>query len=178
MGTADFAKLAANRAELNWSDTDILGMLVRRIANTSPRLADYCLRARILFDEDGALGLLPRIENPGNAYPLLERMAGEYMGAGIKKGYVRNWVLDHLRDGNAQLSPRTLVRLFEQAASKDAHNRTLTPPRLLHPTALREALDDVSQDHVIQAETSEWNGSMGCASVCAGVRSSPGLVRK
>lgn len=155
MGTADFAKLSANRAELSWSDTDTLGMLVKRIANTSPRLADYCRRAGILFDEDDALGLLPRIEEPGNAYPLLERIAGEYMGAGIKKGYVRNWVLDHLRDGNAQLSPRALVRLFEQAASKDAHNRTLTPPRLLHPTALREALDDVSQDHVIQAET-EW----------------------
>lgn len=156
MGTADFAKLAANRAELNWSDTDILGMLVKRIANTSPRLADYCSRARVSFDEDDALGLLPRIERPENAYPLLERFVGEYMGVGRKKGYVRNWVLDHLRDGNAQLSPRTLVRLFEAAARKDAHNRTLTPPRLLHPTALREALDDVSQDHVTQAVTSEW----------------------
>ncbi len=156
MGTADFAKLAANRSELEWSDADILGMLVKRIANTSVRLADYCRRARISFTQDEALGLLPKIEKPGDAYPLLERFAGEFMGAGRKKGYVRNWVLDHLRDGNAQISPRTLVRLFEQAARKDARNLTLRPPRLLHPTALRDALDDVAQDHVTQAVSSEW----------------------
>ena len=156
MGTADFAKLAANRSELGWSDTAILGMLVKRIANTSEALADYCRGARIAFDRDETLGLLPKIDKPEHAYPLLERIAGEYMGAGRKKGYVRNWVLDHLRDGNAQISPRTLVRLFEQAALKEAPNRTLVPPKLLHPTALRQALDDVSKDHVTQAISSEW----------------------
>ena len=156
VGAADFAKLAANRSELHWSDADILGMLVKRIANTSQRLADYCRRAKISFDHDDTLGLLPKIDKPDNAYPLLERFAGEYMGVGRKKGYVRNWVLDHIRDGNAQLSPRTLVRLFEQAALKDAPNRTLPPPRLLHPASLRQALDDVSRDHVTQAISSEW----------------------
>ena len=156
LGTADFAKLAANRSELNWSDSAILGMLVKRIANTSEPLAEYCRGARISFGQDETLGLLPRIEKPESVYSLLERFSGEYMGAGRKKGYVRNWVLDHLRDGNAQISPRTLVRLFERAAQKEAHNRSLTAPKLLHPTALREALDDVSQDHVTQAASSEW----------------------
>ena len=47
MGTADFAKLAANRSELAWSDANLLGMLVKRIANTSAPLADYCRGARI-----------------------------------------------------------------------------------------------------------------------------------
>ena len=156
MGTADFAKLAATRAELVWSDTAILGMLIKRIANTSESLADYCRGARLSFAQDGILGLLPKIERPDNAYALLERFSGEYMGAERKKGYVRNWVLDHLRDGNGQVSPRTLVRLFEQAALKEVPNRTLRPPRLLHPASLRQALDDVSQDHVTQAISSEW----------------------
>ena len=156
MGTVDFAKLAANRSELAWSDANLLGMLVKRIANTSAPLADYCRGARIAFSQDEALGLLPKIERPEHAYPLLERIAGQYMGAGRKKGYVRNWVLDHLRDGNAQVSPRTLVRLFEQAAMKDTSHHTLRAPKLLHPTALRLALDDVSHDHVTQAISSEW----------------------
>ena len=156
MGTADFAKLAANRSELAWSDANLLGMLVKRIANTSAPLADYCRGARIAFSQDEALGLLPKIERPEHAYPLLERIAGQYMGVGRKKGYVRNWVLDHLRDGNAQVSPRALVRLFEQAAMKDTSRHTLRAPKLLHPTALRLALDDVSHDHVTQAISSEW----------------------
>ena len=156
MGTADFAKLAANRAELEWSDAALLAMLVKRIANTSERLAAYCRGARIRFEEHDALGLIPEIKEPREAHPLLERLSGEFMGAGKKKGFVRSWVLAHLRDGNDRVSPRSLVRLMEQAAGKDAVNRTLRPPRLIHPTALRQALDDVSDGHVTQGVSSEW----------------------
>ena len=156
MGTADFAKLAANRAELVWSDAALLGMLVKRIANTSDALAAYCRSGRIRFDEHDTLGLIPRVKEPRAAFPLLERLAGEFMGAGRKKGLVRNWVLAHLRDGNDQISPRSLVRLFEQAAVKEAANQSVRPPRLIHPTALRQALDDVSDNHVTQGISSEW----------------------
>ena len=156
MGTADFAKLAANRAELQWSDAALLAMLVKRIANTSAGLAAYCRSARIRFTEHDVLGLVPEVQEPGDAYALLDRMSGEFMGAGKKKGFVRNWVLAHLRDGNDRVSPRTLVRLIEQAAGKDAANQNLRPPRLIHPTALRQALDDVADGHVTQAISSEW----------------------
>jgi len=156
MGTADFAKLAANRAELEWSDAALLAMLVKRIANTSERLAAYCRGARIRFEEHDALGLIPEIKEAREAHALLERLSGEFMGAGKKKGFVRSWVLAHLRDGNDRVSPRSLVRLMEQAAGKDAVNRTLRPPRLIHPTALRQALDDVSESHVTQGVSSEW----------------------
>ena len=156
MGTADFAKLAANRAELTWSDAALLAMLAKRIVNTSDDLATYCQRARLRFDQNATLGLIPRITEPGDAWTLLERLAGEFMGAERKKGFVRSWVLAHLRDGNGQISPRSLVRLLEQAASKDVVNQSLRPPRLIHPTALRQALDDVSDNHVTQGTSSEW----------------------
>lgn len=156
MGTADFAKLAANRAELAWSEAALFAMLVKRIANTSADLAAYCRGARIRLDEHEALGLIPEIKEPHDAYPFLERLSGEFMGAGRKKGFVRNWVLAHLRDGNDQVSPRSLVRLVEQAAGKHAANQSMHPPRLIHPTALRQALDDVSDNHVTQGISSEW----------------------
>ncbi len=156
MGTADFAKLAANRVELSWPDAAILGMLVKRIANTTAGLAVYCRKARIEFDQDDRLGLIPRIDSPDQARPLIERMAGEFMGANRKKGLVSNWVFDHLRDGVGAVSPRNFVRLFELAAGKESANQALRPPRLLHPTALRQALEDVSDDHVRQGVTNEW----------------------
>ncbi len=155
MGTADFAKLAANRAELRWSNAAILGMLVKRIANTSPGLAEYCRGARIKFADEEHLGLLPQIGRPDDAFPLLQRMVGEHMGANKKKGYVRNWVFTHLYDGNEHISPRTMVRLFECAATKDAVNQTVRVPRLLHPTGLRQGLGDVATDHVAQGHH-EW----------------------
>ena len=156
MGTADFAKLAATRAELRWSDAALLGMLVKRIANRSEGLAEYCKGGRIKYERNHVLGLMPRIERPEDAFPLLHRLAGEFMGAGRKKGYVRNWILAHLRDGSGEISPRSLVRLIEQAAGKDAANQSVPTPRLIHPTALRQALDDVSSSHVTQGISSEW----------------------
>ena len=157
MGTADFAKLAANRAELVWSNAAILGMLVKRIANTSSELAEYCrgTKTKIGFEQHARLGLIPRVERPEDAFPLLERMVGEHMGATRKKGYVRNWIFTHLHDGNKHISPRTMVRLFESAATKDAANQLVSAPRLLHPTALRQGLSDVARDHVTQGHH-EW----------------------
>lgn len=141
--------------ELTWSNAAILGMVVKRIANTSPELAEYCSGAKIGLDRQGPLGLMPRVERPEDAFPLLERMIGEHMGATRKKGYVRNWVFTHLYDGNKHISPRTMVRLFESAATKDAANQAIPEPRLLHPTALRQGLADVATDHVAQGHH-EW----------------------
>lgn len=157
MGTADFAKLAASRAELVWSNAAILGMLVKRIANTSTELKEYCrgTKTKIAFEEHPQLGLIPRVKRPEDAFPLLERMVGLHMGATKKKGYVRNWIFTHLHDGNMHISPRTMVRLFETAATKEAANQLAPVPRLLHPTALRQGLNDVATDHVTQARH-EW----------------------
>ena len=154
--SADFAKLAANRADLTWSETAILNMLVKRIANTSDELGDYCGRAGIRFENDPVLGRIPRNQDTGGGFRLLERMCGQHMGAGRKKGFVRNWILNHLRDGEGQVAPRTIVQLIEKAAGKDAANGNLRSPRLLHPVALRQALEDVSTNHVVQATSGEW----------------------
>ena len=76
MGTADFAKLAANRAELAWSDAALLGMLVKRIANTSDELAAYCRGARLKFERTRPTGIdsedqgsSRRVAPPGAASP-------------------------------------------------------------------------------------------------------------
>ena len=47
---ADLIKLAANRAEITWSDRNLYTMLVKRIANASGRLAEYCRQSRVKFD--------------------------------------------------------------------------------------------------------------------------------
>lgn len=156
IGGADLAKLAANRAELQWTDANLFAVLLKRMANTSERLVSYCRGARIHFREDPDLGWIPRIDSAEAARPLIERMVGPYMGANRRKGLTHRWLLDHLRDGLGNVAPRSLVRLFEQAAQKEAANLRVSPPKLLHPTSLRQALEDVSNDHVIQGVSNEW----------------------
>lgn len=152
---ADLAKLAANRAEITWSDRNLYGMLVKRLANASPDLRTYCLDANIQFREDTDLASIPVIEKSADARPLIERIAGQYMGANLKKGRTFAWLLAHVRDGNSHAMPRALVRLIEKAASQELERPLATYNRLLDPRSLRRALDEVSREHVLEVNTHE-----------------------
>ena len=152
---ADLSNLAANRAEISWSDRNLYAMLVKRIANFSQDLEDYCRRSRLEFEEDSDLWLIPRLRLADDARPFIERMAGQYMGAEPKKGSTFRWLLSHVRDGNARAMPRALVRLIEEAAQQERSTPPATGNRLLAPASLRRALDRVSQEHVLQVNTNE-----------------------
>jgi hypothetical protein len=156
-GGADFAKLAANRAELAWTDRHLYAMLVRRLANSGEddSLRKYC-EAKIGLEEVEALGWFPRIRSAEDVRPLIERMIGVYMGANERKGLTWRWLLDHIRDGRRQALPRPMVLLFEAAAgAQKASGSVPRWPRLLEPRALRRALDRVSEEHVGSA-LDEW----------------------
>ncbi|MBI3679678.1 MAG: hypothetical protein HY235_04715 [Acidobacteria bacterium] len=152
---ADLIKLAANRAEITWSDRNLYGMLVKRLANASEDLRRYCEAARVRFEQDVDLALIPLIGKSPDARPLIERIAGQYMGANLKKGRTFAWLLTHIRDGNGHAMPRALVRLIEKAASQELERPLATYNRLLDPRSLRRALDDVSKEHVLEVNTHE-----------------------
>jgi hypothetical protein len=157
-GGADLAKLAANRVELTWSNKNLFALLIKRIANKSNELYEYCKAAKIPLKKEkhAKFGYIPALNQPEDARPLIERLIGKYMGANQRKGQSFNWVLDHLRDGKRCVTPRLLVRLFEQAATKERDDPRAPSPNLFRPVAMRQALDDVSTDHVSQAISSEW----------------------
>jgi hypothetical protein len=160
---ADLIKLAANRVELTWNNRNLYAMLIKRIANSSPELADYCKKAGVRFDHDPELGLIPQLHWDEDARQLVELMVGPYMGANVNKGQTFNWLLDHIRDGKGQAVPRPLVRLIELAALQELQSPKAATERLLHPTALRRALDEVSKEHVLQVNTHELPWLSGVA---------------
>src|ERR1035437_3291473 len=59
---ADLITLAANRAEITWSDRNLYGMLVKRLAKTSENLRLYCEESRVAFKRDDDLGLILLIQ--------------------------------------------------------------------------------------------------------------------
>lgn len=157
-GGADLAKLAAGRVELTWSDRQLYAMLLRRIANTSDRLARYVRGARsnVRWREDNVLGLLPTLTRWTDVRPIIERIVGPYMGANKKKGLSYRWPLAHVRDGRDRAVPRPLVRLFEEAARIEADSpNAVRGMRILAPVSLRRAIDNVSHQHVAHARH-EW----------------------
>ncbi len=156
-GGADLAKLAAGRVELVWSDRDLYGQLLKRMANVDADLAGYLQAVKgVSWSDDPSLGRIPALRTWQDARPVVERMIGIYMGANQKKGLVYRWLLDHVRDGLGRGYPRPFVRLMEEAAGQELQNfRALKAPRLLEPASLRRALDRVSDDHVAQSRD-EW----------------------
>lgn len=163
VGGADLAKLSANRVELVWSDRNLYGMLLKRIANATDELREYVggQRVKELFQRDPDIDFVPRLTRSADARPIIDRLVGPYMGANVKKGLVFRWLLEHVRDGRGNALPRPLVRLIEEAARIDADSASKPRlPRLLQPTALRRALDVVSEQHVTQS-LDEWPWLIG-----------------
>jgi hypothetical protein len=156
-GGADLAKLAAGRVELVWSDRDLYGQLLKRMANVNDNLAEYVQAVRgVTWRNDSRLGRIPNLKTWQEARPVVERMVGLYMGANQKKGLVFRWLLDHVRDGLGRGFPRPFVRLMEEGARQELqHFSNLKYRRLLEPASLRRALDRVSDDHVAQSQD-EW----------------------
>jgi hypothetical protein len=155
--SADLPKLAANRVEISWSDRNLYAMLIKRIANSSPALQQYCTDSRIKFKgPDPVLGWIPDIGTAEDAKPLVQRMIGPFMGANQNKGLTFNWLLDHIRDGHDKAFPRALVRLIEQAAVNEMASPKAGYSRLIDPTSIRRAIDNVSDKQITQAKSSEW----------------------
>lgn len=152
---AELAKIASSRVEITWSDRNLYAMLVKRIANTSQELADYCRRSKIRFDEDPDLGLIPRIKSAEDTRYLIESLAGQFMGANHKKGRTFFWLLEHIKDGNGHGIPRALVRLIERAAANEELVPKAAGGQLLDHRSIRRALDEVSREYVTSVNTHE-----------------------
>lgn len=161
--TADFAKLAANRVELTWSDRNLYAMWIKRLANLSDGWLAYCRAAGIAFESDQTLGWIPQLPKAEAAQPLIERIVGPFMGSTIKKGRTLTWVLDHLRDGQGRITPRALVSLWGYAAAQELDAARAGGSQLIHPVSLRRALDYVSDDYVRMLKSREMPWLEGLA---------------
>jgi hypothetical protein len=151
----DVTRLATNRIELGWSDRSLLAMLLKRITTADDRFLEYFQRHLRLQNRD-ELGWEPVLFDAEDARLAIERLIGTYMGANVKKGLSFHWILDHVRDGRGHAVPGALVELFEKAAAIERDTPRQSSPHLLHPTALRLALEDVSRSQIAQAIAKDW----------------------
>lgn len=163
---ADVAKLLANRVELQWTDKSMYGALIQHVLNKR-NVEDEGLyrhfKSVVDVEHDKVLGYVPKLSTARDARPFVDRLVSEYMGANSNKGLSFRWLLEHLRDGNGRATPRTLIWLIEMAAESEIGHPRATGNRLLHHTALRNALDKVSKQHVDHAITHElpWLAGLG-----------------
>jgi hypothetical protein len=93
----DGSKLRNTAVELAWDPLDLYQLLFRR------------LRANLAFRA------LEADVGPRGPQALVEALAGQYMGS-RKRGYVFTWIPTHLADALRQISPRTFLTAWREAA--------------------------------------------------------------
>ncbi len=147
----ELPKLRSGRVELEWTQTDLYGLLFWRMAAFSDPAARDSFAA--LARQSGATVPPDAVHRRRNwllldarevQKPVMDGMSGLYMGQGHKKGGTYDWPYNHLGDAVGQVTPRSFVKLFREAAKfgRAPDSQVLSPEGIRH--GLREASKDVS----------------------------------
>ena len=152
----DIAKIASNRAELLWQIHEFYGVAIKRLINDEDFFT-YLKPAKPLFDENKVLGRMPEVSKEEDYLPVVNRLFGEYMGPDPRKGLTLRWIPNHLKDGHGRIYPRPLLRLLEEASEIEIRDRKARgTSTLIHHTAIRGALDNVSEFRVQELAQEEF----------------------
>lgn len=118
----ELPKLRSGRVHLEWDQVDLYGMLFSRLyselelpgrraftalikqAGYSVSKAVVAARSSPIFDDSDA------------QKALMDLFAGRFMGRGNKKGGTYDWPYNHLADARGEVTPRSFVSLFVEAA--------------------------------------------------------------
>ena len=152
-GFADFSKLNATKASLHWRRQDLYGLLFQRVGNSEIAGGDFRRwteeqsRSAWKSEQHGWVLPEPLARDEDIQERIFVHIAGAAMGkgpSGIKRGKPYSWLVNHLVDGRAQVSPRS----FLSAISKAAEETPESSPTVVSPRAIQEGVQQASKIRV------------------------------
>jgi hypothetical protein len=152
----DIAKIAWNPADLFWNAGELYQLLFKRLANASTELKTYLEKGRLGFKKEVLLGWVPEATEEGEFAPIVKHVFSEHMGGDPSRGATLRWIPNHLKDGHGRIFPRPLLRLIQDATRIEKRDRQASRPHLIHHTAIRGALDQVSEFRVEELVREEF----------------------
>lgn len=151
MGSTDASKLETRSVSLHWSTEDLYRLVVRHMGAVEG-LRDWLTTGRnaIPLTEHEPIGWFPPEALPEEGRcsqrTLAEKLSGELMGEGVKKGYTHRWIPNHLQDAHGLIVPRPFLNIVAFAAQWALQSGPRAQySRLLHYTELQAALEKTSQ---------------------------------
>jgi hypothetical protein len=152
----DVAKIAWNPAELVWRPADLYRLLFKRLANAGDTMRKYLGSAKLKLEHDELLQWSPIGKDEDDFAAPVKIVFSEYMGRDPSKGVTLKWIPNHLKDGHGRVFPRPLLRLMHEAAEIEKRDRQADRPHLIHHTAIRGGLDEVSRFRVKELTDEEF----------------------
>lgn len=111
---ADASKIRSDAVDLAWDREELFGLMYKGLlAEPSTRNALIAVVGR-KKSTDFANELLGSVSVQEDAF---YKIAGEFMGAGAKRGRTYTWIYDHLADAFGETSPRSFITAVQKAAS-------------------------------------------------------------
>ncbi|NJK32762.1 MAG: hypothetical protein HC927_10330 [Deltaproteobacteria bacterium] len=153
---ADASKLQSRSLSLDWDLPSLFRMLIRHMVAASPDLREWIQRGTkgIALTEHTILGWMPPERMPekgkNSQKNLIDHLAGEMMGKGLKKGYTYRWIPNRLQDAHVRVVPRSLLNLIGFAAEAALPQGSARGDRLLTPDDLQRALAKTSSYRVAE----------------------------
>lgn len=150
LGFPDASKLRARSVTIDWDVESLYRATVRHMAMFSPGLLAWlqAIKHGPALEERSPVGWMPGPMPEPVQKAFADRLAGEVMGAGARKGYTYRWIPNHLQDAQARVVPRSVLVLLGQAAKEALKHPLTTGIRLITPPDLAAALIETSNARV------------------------------
>ena len=156
----DSSKLRHNRVDLAWRPVDLYGLLFHTLANGSASQVFLEMAGKVTGLEwpkpHGFYHLPDAVRgNERSQRPLLESLAGPYMGTNHRRGYTYTWIPGHLADAHGRIAPRSLLLALRQAA---AITREKSPeyPYPLQYEAIKRGVAEASDTRVRELSKEDY----------------------
>lgn len=158
----DSSKLLHNRVDLAWRPVDLYGLLFHLLAN-GPARQVFVPRAKDITSldwrvTDGLCRVPDAVRgNEENQRPLLEAVAGPYMGTNHRRGYTYTWITGHLADAHGRIAPRSLLLALRKAAEL-TQEKYAEHDYPLHYEAIKRGVAEASNTRVqeLSGEDYPW----------------------
>lgn len=148
----DSSKLRHTKVELTWRTADLYSLVLMYLANDDelgPRFREFVER-QVEVDWVMSNGVF----SPPRAFvedeklrPVVEAIAGEWMGRSRKRGFTYRWIPTHLADAIGRISPRSFLLAFKRAA-EFTRERHPDHGSALHYEAIQQGVTAASEIRV------------------------------
>jgi hypothetical protein len=156
----DASKLRHREVQLAWRRRDLYGLLWTLLANSQDQKAakkfrEHCATEfdlKFNFDDDSWRPPRQLVEDENRQQDVFRALAGDYMGAGPRRGDTYKWVTNHLADAAGFAAPRSFILAMKEAASKSKSQETV-----LDKTGIESGARDASRIRVQElSEDYRW----------------------
>lgn len=146
----EMPKLRSSRVELHWSQSELYGLLFSRLAfeAKSKEFLKLCstLGYPAVTNNFKKRIVWPLMHDKSVQKTLMSYIAGPYMGNNYKKGGTYDWPYKHLSDANGEVTPRSFVKLFVEAAKYSSNE----VKQVVSAEGIRHGLREASKVRVDQ----------------------------